>query len=339
MERSQTAPAYAPTEAATPDGQLSVREVARLFNLPESRLRYWAQTGFIRPSGRGSGRSLYSFRDLIGIKVAKELLAAGLSLQRVRKNLDVLRLKLPEVDEPLARLRIRSEHDRVLVEDHQRTFDAATGQCILDFSVQGLRDEIAEVLALPSTQAAREQALGVDERSAYELFRFACEREQEWDGKDPEHPALLEARDAYERALDLDPGLAAAYTNLGSLLAAIGDIDGARDMFDEALRCDEDQPEAQSNLAALALKTGDHETAIAGYRQVLRTAPDYAEAHYGIARALLGVGGKGQALAHLERFCDAVERTPAGARDASLEERRAHARAVIRALRDELGVG
>ena len=105
MERSQTAPAYAPTEAATPDGQLSVREVARLFNLPESRLRYWAQTGFIRPSGRGSGRSLYSFRDLIGIKVAKELLAAGLSLQRVRKNLDVLRLKLPEVDEPLARLR------------------------------------------------------------------------------------------------------------------------------------------------------------------------------------------------------------------------------------------
>ncbi|MCA9694054.1 MAG: MerR family transcriptional regulator [Nannocystaceae bacterium] len=318
----------------------SIREVARLFELPESRLRYWAQTGFLRPTLRVDGRAFYSFRDLIGIKVARELLDAGLSLQRVRRSLDALRLKLPDVDEPLASLRIRSEHERVIVEDSAAAFEATTGQCLLDFSVESLREQVAQVLALPRREpGADPESLDVDERTAYEWFRHGCERELGWDGKDPDHPALAEAKAAYERALDLDPGLAAAYTNLGALLAATGDIDGARDMFDEALRCDEEQPEAQSNLAALALKAGDHETAIAGYRLVLRTAPDYAEAHYGIARALLGVGGKGQALAHLERFCDAVERMPDDERDVSVDERRAHALAVIQALREELGVG
>ncbi len=318
----------------------SVRDVSQLFDLPERRIRYWAQTGFIRPSKRVDGpsdrkRLRYSFRDLIAIKVAKELLDAGLSLQRVRRNLDALRLKLPDVDEPLARLRIRSERERVLVEDgDQHTFDAATGQCLLDFDVQSLQQQAAKVLTLPWAREGDE----ADERTAYEWFRYACVREREWDGKDPEDRAFCDARDAYEKALDLDPEFAAAYTNLGALHAAAGDLDAARDYFDEALRCDEEQPEAQSNLAALALRSGDFDTAISGYQQVLRSSPDYAEAHYGIARALLEVGGKGRALAHLERFCRAVDRIPQTERDPSLIGRWEQAHAVIAALREELGV-
>ncbi|HLT38325.1 MAG TPA: helix-turn-helix domain-containing protein, partial [Enhygromyxa sp.] len=57
-------------------------EVARLFELPESRVRYWSQTGFITPSVRQGARRFYTFQDLISIKVAKELLDAGLPLQR-----------------------------------------------------------------------------------------------------------------------------------------------------------------------------------------------------------------------------------------------------------------
>lgn len=311
-------PAYAP------------RDVARLFDLPESRLRYWAQTGFIRPSIRVRGRTYYSFRDLIAIKVARELMAAGLPLQRVRRSLDALRVKLPEVDQPLSRLRVRCEHEQVVVEDSERSFEAATGQVLLDLSVQTLRTEVAQVLAMPRSEEPQV------ERSAYEWFLYACEREAAWDGEDPDDQACVDAREAYDRALDLDPEFAAAYTNLGALLAAIGDIDGARDHFDQALRCDPGQLEAQANLAALALRTGDVETAIAGYRQLLRASPDSLEGHYGLARALLAVGGKGQALAHLERFVAAVDQLAPAQRDSSLKDRRQHATRVIASLRREL---
>ena len=122
------------TEEDAPGASYSIRDVSRLFDLPESRLRYWSQTGFIQASIRVKGRTWYSFRDLIGIKVARELLAAGLTLQTVRRSLDALRVKLPEVDQPLSRLRIRCEHERVIVETSERSFEAATGQGLLDFS-------------------------------------------------------------------------------------------------------------------------------------------------------------------------------------------------------------
>ena len=320
--------------APTPGAAYSIRDVSRLFDMPESRLRYWSQTGFIQPSIRVKGRTWYSFRDLIALKVARELLGAGLSLQRVRRNLDALRVKLPEVDQPLARLRIRCEHDRVVVEDSERTYDAGTGQGLLDFRVQSLHQQAAQVVAMPRHGETPEA-----DRSAYEWFTLACEYERAWDGTDPDDESFLEARQAYDRALDLDPEFAAAYTNLGALLAAVGDLDGARDHFDQALRCDPDQAEAHSNLAALALRLGDHDTAIAGYRQLLRAAPDHLEAHYGLARALLAVGGKGQALAHLERFCSGVDGLAPAHKDSSLKERRLHATKVIQTLRRELGTG
>jgi len=332
---TKISPAGAPDPGEDAGPAYSIRDVSRLFDLPESRLRYWSQTGFIQPSIRVKGRTWYSFRDLIGIKVARELLGAGLSLQRVRRSLDALRVKLPEVDSPLSRLRVRCDHDRVIVEGSDRSYEAATGQGLLDFSVQTLQQQASQVLAIPR---ARDD--GDDEdRSAYEWFTIACERERSWDGQDPDDLAFLDARQAYDRALDLDPEFAAAYTNLGALLAAVGDLDGARDHFDQALRCDPDQPEAQSNLAALALRLGDHDTAIAGYRQLLRAAPDHLEAHYGLARALLAVGGKGQALAHLERFCTGVDGLAPAQKDSSLKERRQQVTKVIQALRRELGTG
>ncbi|MCA9637943.1 MAG: tetratricopeptide repeat protein, partial [Myxococcales bacterium] len=280
---------------------------------------------------------LYDVRDLIAVKGAKELLAAGLSLQRVRRSLDALRIKLPGVSAPLARLRIRCEHDTVIVDESEHAFEAATGQVLLNFAVDALRQEAAKVLTLPIPDRSGDDEAGAGAPSdAYEWFLHGTELEGEWDGVDPEEPAFAAARAAYERALELDPGLAAAYTNLGSLLAAAGDLDGARDCYDQALHFDPDQPEAQGNLAALALRAGDPETAIAGYRQLLRGAPENLEAHYGLARALLEVGSRGPALAHLDRFCRGVDRLAAEDRDASLLERRGHAEIVASALRREL---
>ena len=62
----------------------SIPDVAKLFALQESRLRYWMQTGFVGPTVRKQNRFYYTFRDLCAVKAAKDLLAAGLSAQKVR---------------------------------------------------------------------------------------------------------------------------------------------------------------------------------------------------------------------------------------------------------------
>lgn len=319
----------------------TVAEVAKLFELAESRVRYWSQTGFISPSVRRGTRRFYTFRDLISIKVAKELLDAGLPLQRVRRSLDALRYHLPRVDAPLARLRIRSDSDRIVVDDGDATYEATTGQLLLDFDVDKLRDRVAEVLTLPWVNGpAEDNGNGngnpTPALSAYEAFQRALAAEEQWDGTSLGSPHFEAALAAYEQAVELDPRFAAAWTNLGSLLACTADLERARDCFDQALRHDPDQPEAQCNLAELALRTGQVELAISGFRQVLRCDPDQLEAHYGLARALLEVGGKGQALAHLERFCAEVDRLPERERNAELKLRRRQVAKVVTLLRDEL---
>ena len=329
-------------ESSDADGAYSVREVAQLFGVPERRLRYWSQTGFVTPSVRRGGRSFYGFRDLIAVKVAKGLLDGGVPLRRVRRQLAALRSSLPGVGEPLTDLRIRCEHDRVLVEDpsdpEAGRFEASTGQLVLDLDLGALRQEAAQVLALPwvDSEDAVATSRSTGPRTAYEWFLHGCELEGDWGGAPADTVGFAAAKEAYETALDLDPALAAAWTNLGSMLAEVGDLEGAHKHYEEALRHDPEQPEAQCNLAELSLRRGDPEGAIAGYRHLLLNHPEHFEAHYGLARALFEVGGRGQALAHLQRFCAAVDAQPEEMRGPELQARRDAAADVIEELESEL---
>lgn len=59
------------------------------------QLDYWARTGLVQPSVRpahGSGtQRLYSFRDVLILKIVKRLLDAGVSLQSIRTAVRALR--------------------------------------------------------------------------------------------------------------------------------------------------------------------------------------------------------------------------------------------------------
>src|SRR4051812_34836486 len=59
------------------------------------QLDYWARTGLVEPSVReasGSGtQRLYSFRDILVLRIVKKLLDAGISLQNIRTAIASLR--------------------------------------------------------------------------------------------------------------------------------------------------------------------------------------------------------------------------------------------------------
>lgn len=73
-------------------------QVCKLVGITYRQLDYWARTGLLRPSladARGSGsKRLYSYRDVLELKVIKQLLDAGVSLQSARRAVDCLRQDL-----------------------------------------------------------------------------------------------------------------------------------------------------------------------------------------------------------------------------------------------------
>jgi tetratricopeptide (TPR) repeat protein len=290
--------------SSTMEEVFSVKDVSRLFGLSESRIRYWAQTGFISPSVRRGNRRYYSFSDLIGIKVARDLLEAGLTLQRVRKNLQSLRSLLPDVDRPLSRLRVMSDGDRMWVQAEDATFDAASGQLQLSLHTGALQDDVVRILDLarpsrqPAAPPAEEPRREVTRRPHQEAYRWFVEGLS----KDDDPQTLSEAMDAYRRALELDPSLAAAHTNLGIAHHRRGEPREARRHFERALALDPDLSEARYNLANLYDEEGELELAIAEYRRVVLTAPDFADGHFNLALALEKVGSRVQAAEHFRRY-------------------------------------
>ncbi|MGN9778963.1 MerR family transcriptional regulator [Micromonospora sp. H33] len=87
----------APVSATDGDGAVGYRGVTacHAVGISYRQLDYWARTGLVVPSVRdasGSGtQRLYSFRDLVVLKVVKRLLDAGVSLQNIRKAIEALR--------------------------------------------------------------------------------------------------------------------------------------------------------------------------------------------------------------------------------------------------------
>ncbi|MEK6710424.1 MAG: MerR family transcriptional regulator [Nitrospinota bacterium] len=95
-------------------------ETARtLTGLSHRQLDYWDRTHLVKPSvreasGRGSAR-LYSFADLVQLRVVKALRDHGLSLQKIRRSLNYLRRHMPDIETPLANLRFITDGETLFV--------------------------------------------------------------------------------------------------------------------------------------------------------------------------------------------------------------------------------
>ncbi|KAI5359019.1 Putative tetratricopeptide-like helical domain superfamily, O-GlcNAc transferase [Septoria linicola] len=95
----------------------------------------------------------------------------------------------------------------------------------------------------------------------------------------------------YNYGLQLDQQHAHLYTNLGSLLKDIGQLDAAINMYERAVACDGRFDIALANLANAVKDKGRISDAIGYYKRAVEVNPDFAEAVCGLANALNSVCG------------------------------------------------
>ena len=106
--------------------------VCRLVGISYRQLDYWARTDLIKPSvqdARGSGsQRLYSFPDVVQLKVIKRLLDAGMSLKKIRQAVEILRQQLRS-ERPLA--------DVTLLSDGSTIYAATSADEVVDVFRRG----------------------------------------------------------------------------------------------------------------------------------------------------------------------------------------------------------
>ncbi len=127
-------------------------QVCKIVGITYRQLDYWARTELVRPSvmdANGSGtQRLYSYRDLVELKVIKQMLDAGISLQSARKAVESLR----GFDEDLASVRIVLQGPNVvLAQSDEQVMDLLRGgQGVLSMvlELEPLQQTITEAVQL-----------------------------------------------------------------------------------------------------------------------------------------------------------------------------------------------
>ena len=114
------------------------------------QLDYWARTDLVVPSIRsasGSGsQRLYSFKDILVLKVVKRLLDTGVSLQNIRTAVDALRARGVE---DLARITLLSDGTTVYeCTSAEEVVDLLQGgQGVFGIAVSGAMRELTGIIA------------------------------------------------------------------------------------------------------------------------------------------------------------------------------------------------
>jgi tetratricopeptide (TPR) repeat protein len=108
------------------------------------------------------------------------------------------------------------------------------------------------------------------------------------------HPA--EAIDVLKRA----PASPANWNELGLAYEALGKTSDAVAAINNALRLDPDLAEAHNNLGSVRLTSRDPKRAEPAFREAIRIRPDYADAHANLAEALSGSDHLTEAQAEFE---------------------------------------
>ncbi len=185
----------------------NTKTVIRITGLTQRQIDYWDRTHFIKPSvkeasGYGTAR-LYSFIDLVQLKVARMLIDKGVSLQKIRKSINYLKKNFPDIEKPLAEMRFITDGETlfVLTDNKKKILDTLSkGQMVFALAIGELIEElIGEVQKLDQEKKYKVSIKG----KAYEVVMHPDLEEGGFWVDCPSLPGCASQGDTVEEALEM----------------------------------------------------------------------------------------------------------------------------------------
>src|SRR5436309_15680856 len=124
------------------------KTASRIVGVSLRQIQYWDEQGFIRPSvklaeGRGTKR-LYSFQDLICLKVVKDLIHHGFNLQKIRRCLRPLKEYSARTGRPSESLKYLTDGEElfVITSDREKILDLMNRQFVFSLVIVTLEQDL-----------------------------------------------------------------------------------------------------------------------------------------------------------------------------------------------------
>jgi predicted RNase H-like HicB family nuclease len=181
--------------------------VAAVTGLTVRQISYWDSSHFIKPSiseaaGYGSAR-LYSFGDLVQLKVAKTLKDQGISVQKMRKAVSYLKKHRPDINKPLADLKFLTDGNTifVLTKNDREIIDTLNqGQAVLTVALGSIIEDLKGQVKTLSKERTYEVKVG---RKKYPVVLHADTEDGGYWVEAADIPGCVSQGDTVEEALGM----------------------------------------------------------------------------------------------------------------------------------------
>ena len=117
------------------------------------------------------------------------------------------------------------------------------------------------------------------------------------------------ALSAYQKAIEINPKYEKALNNLGILLYLKGRYEESIRAFQKALTLNANNIESHTNLGILFKKQGQVDQAIESYHRALAINPLHGEAHYNMGLLYEQLGNMEMAIGHYQKFIQMASKT------------------------------
>ena len=267
----------------------SARDAASMLDVTLPRILAWVGWLWLDPSAD----LRLSFQDLVLLRTAKGLADARVPAATIQRSLKSLRAQLPD-GRAMTGVRISADGRRVVAREGSSVWNPESGQALFDFAVA----EVATAAA-PHARRAAEAARREGERlTASDWYRLGC---------DVEASSPADARDAYRRAVELEPHHADAHVNLGRLLHEDGKTGAAEVHYRIALTANPKHAAAAFNLGVALEDRGQLREAAQAYERALASDADFLDAHYNLGLLYEKLGRPSAAIRHLSAYKQALD--------------------------------
>jgi len=276
-------------------------QVSALLGIPEGRLKWWEKCGLVKPSRKFGKEKFYTFQNLIAARAAKELTERGCRASLIKKAIQKLSEDLEYAEKPLTKMKVYGNSRRLVVESEGKEVEVDSGQVLIEFKVSSL----VESIRTGAFRTPKDKEKETPQLSSLEWFLKGIKLEDEG-GEE----GLIKAEEAYRKALEIEPDMAPALTNLGNLKFKSGDFVQAENFYREAIKIDPYLPQPYYNLGCLKLETGRPDLAIIFLKKAHELDPSFADACFNLALAYEKEGRKEDAVFYYRKFVEMEQDSP-----------------------------
>jgi tetratricopeptide (TPR) repeat protein len=257
--------------------------VLRISQISCHQLQGWERAGLIPP------QQTYTFQDLGQLRTLRALRQDAVPAASIRHSIIAMKA-VAGMENPLLEACLVRTGTRLAFRHCGSMVDPIRRQLLFDF-------ERLDRVGRPSAgfePSPLRRPCGVRPRGVQDRFLAAVQAEEAGEKN--------RAIEIYEEILKVDPGYAAAYINLGTILFHQRNFSTAEELYRRATEVDPAYVLAFFDLGNVLDELQRPDESIAAYRQAVALSPRYADAHYNLALAFERKGERRKALRHWQAY-------------------------------------